>query len=84
MIGRQPGNPYGESFQGLLLQLRGRTGLSQADLAPRIGRHARSIQGWESGTHYPSAESLQGLLGVYLTANAFTIGQETAEASLFI
>ena len=66
-------DPPEETFQGLLLQLRGRTGLSQAELAPRIARHARSIQGWESGTHYPTAEGLQALLLVFLTVNAFTV-----------
>jgi WD40 repeat protein/transcriptional regulator with XRE-family HTH domain len=81
MLAREPGNPSVESFQGLVLQLRGRTGLSQAEIASRMRRHARSIQGWESGTHYPTAESLRALLLVYLNANAFRTGHELAEAA---
>jgi transcriptional regulator with XRE-family HTH domain len=55
-----------ESFQGLTLRLRGRTGLTQLDLAARLGKHSHSVQGWESGLHLPSADSLQALLIVYL------------------
>jgi transcriptional regulator with XRE-family HTH domain len=81
MVSHQLADQPQENFQGLLLQLRGRTGLSQTELALRIGRHARSIQGWESGTHFPTVESLQALLLAYLTANAFTVGHESAEAA---
>src|SRR3712207_7048177 len=34
----------GESFRGLVLQLRGRTGLTQRELAERIGVHVTSIR----------------------------------------
>jgi transcriptional regulator with XRE-family HTH domain len=32
-----------EKFQGLLLQCRGRTGLTQRELAARLGVHMRSV-----------------------------------------
>ena len=38
-----------ESFRGLLLRHRGRTGLTQRELATRAGVSLRSVQGWESG-----------------------------------
>jgi DNA-binding transcriptional regulator YiaG len=53
MSARQPGNSRGESFQGLLLRLRGRTGLSQPEVASRLGMHPRSVQGWESALTIP-------------------------------
>jgi DNA-binding transcriptional regulator YiaG len=35
------------TFQDLLLQYRGRKGLTQRGLAARLGVHVRSIQAWE-------------------------------------
>ena len=35
---------FSERFQGLLLRHRGRSGLTQRELASRIGVHRRSIQ----------------------------------------
>jgi transcriptional regulator with XRE-family HTH domain/tetratricopeptide (TPR) repeat protein len=69
-----------ESFQGLTLRLRGRTGLTQLDLAARLGKHSHSVQGWESGLHVPSADSLQALLIVYLRSGGFLAGREVLEA----
>ena len=37
MVTRQPLEPETESFAGLLLRHRGRTGLTQRDLAERLG-----------------------------------------------
>ena len=71
----------GESFQGVLLSLRGRAGISQLELAGRLGVHRRSIQGWESGSNYPSASSLQALIAVYLAAGVFRDGREASEAA---
>src|SRR5262245_52877337 len=38
-----------EGFRGLVLLLRGRTGLTQRELAARVGVHAHSVQVWEAG-----------------------------------
>ena len=46
-------------FRGLLLRHRGRTGLIQRDLAARAGVSLRSVQDWESGVNYPTAERLR-------------------------
>lgn len=72
-----------ESFQSIALRLRGRTGLTQHQLAAMLGMHWRSIQGWESGANYPTAESLRSLMAAYLRAGGFTVGNEAVEAAAF-
>jgi transcriptional regulator with XRE-family HTH domain len=69
-----------ESFQGLLLLGRGRTGLTQRQLADRVGVSARSVQDWEAGVSYPSAERLQQLIAALLEAGGLDAGRETEEA----
>src|SRR5262245_49011359 len=43
-----------ESVRGLLLCHRGRTGLSQRELAARLGVQVHTVQGWEAGVTYPA------------------------------
>jgi WD40 repeat protein/transcriptional regulator with XRE-family HTH domain len=69
-----------ESFRGLLLRYRGRTGLIQRDLAARAGASLRSVQDWEAGVTLPTAGHLQGLILALLEAGGLTTGQETSEA----
>jgi transcriptional regulator with XRE-family HTH domain len=64
-----------ESFQGLLLRHRGRTGLTQRDLAARAGVSRRSIQDWEAALNYPEAQHLQALILAFLvriTVNSYS------------
>jgi transcriptional regulator with XRE-family HTH domain len=75
-----PKQAEGEGFAGLLLRYRGRTGLTQRELASRIGVHIRSIQYWEGGVAYPSAARLQALVVTLLQAGALNLGDEAAEA----
>ena len=63
-----------------LLILRTRIGLTQIALAEEIGVHRRSVQKWETGLSYPKAEMLQRLIAVFLRHQAFTPGNERAEA----
>src|SRR5262245_35950756 len=70
----------GGSFRDLVLRLRGRTGLTQRELATRIGVHARSIQGWEVGDTFPGVASLKALIATGLQAGGFTPGREAEEA----
>ena len=63
MARHQSADRGAESFQGMLLRHRGRTGLTQRELASRIGVHMRSIQDWEAGVNYPSSERLKALFG---------------------
>ena len=69
-----------ETFRSLLLRLRGRTGLIQRDLATRVGVSRGSVQDWEAGVSYPTAERLQALIRVLLEAGALTAGKEASEA----
>src|SRR3979411_1719982 len=81
MVTQRPQDPETESFAGLLLRHRGRTGLTQRELALRLGTSRRSIQDWESGVYYPSAERLQALIQVLLESVGLTVGHERAEAA---
>jgi transcriptional regulator with XRE-family HTH domain len=67
-------------FDDLMLRFRGRTRLTQRQLAARLGVNARSIQAWEPGASYPSTASLQALIGTYLDEGAFTVGDKADEA----
>src|SRR2546430_17005728 len=71
-----------ESFQGLLLRHRGRTGLTQRQLATRVGVSRGSLQGWEAGLNYPDAQHLQALILAFLEAGGLTGGHEATEARL--
>jgi transcriptional regulator with XRE-family HTH domain len=71
----------GDSFRSLILQLRGRIGLTQRDLAARLEVHAHSVQAWEAGTSYPGAGSLRALIAAAVQAGGFTPGNEAAEAA---
>ena len=69
-----------ESFRSMLLRHRGRTGLIQRHFAARAGVSHRSVQDWESGVNYPTAERLQALIRVLLESGGLTTGREAAEA----
>jgi transcriptional regulator with XRE-family HTH domain len=69
-----------ESFRGLLLRHRGRTELTQRGLATRASVSLRSVQDWEGGTKFPSAERLQGLIQALLETGALSPDREAEEA----
>jgi WD40 repeat protein/transcriptional regulator with XRE-family HTH domain len=70
-----------QRFSDSVLQIRGRLDLTQRELAARLGLHTHSIQGWEAGTSFPNAQSLQGLIAAILRAGGFTSGREEDEAA---
>ncbi|KPV49686.1 hypothetical protein SE17_31215, partial [Kouleothrix aurantiaca] len=63
-----------------LLALRNRTGLTQTELGQLIGVSRRSILKWEGGEGVPNGTHLHHLLEIFANRNAFTAGQELAEA----
>jgi transcriptional regulator with XRE-family HTH domain len=69
-----------DSFRGLLLRHRGRTGLIQRDLAARAGVGRRSVQDWETGLNHPTAERLKALIRAFLEAGGLTQVREASEA----
>src|SRR5712692_3459067 len=79
MVTGQPQDRETESFAGRLLQTRGRTGLTQRDVAARMGSSERSVQDWEAGVYYPGAQNLKSLIAVLLEAGGLTVGREVVE-----
>jgi transcriptional regulator with XRE-family HTH domain len=75
-----PSELAAERFRGLALRYRGRTGLTQRELAARVGVHVRSIQDWEAGLSRPTRDRLRRLVLTYLRSGGFVVGQELAEA----
>src|SRR6266851_3996008 len=78
--GQEAADRAAESFQGLLLRHRGRTGLTQRQLADRIGASVRTVENWEGGVNYPSAKPLQALIAALLESRGLTVGRELDEA----
>src|SRR5262245_12735891 len=81
MTEAKPANPAPEPFNGILLRHRGRTGVTQRQLAARVGVNRRALQDWEEQVNYPSAQRLQALLAALLEADGFIRGQEADEAA---
>ena len=69
------------AFADMVLQFRGRTGLSQRAVADDLRIHVRSVQLWEAGESHPNARNLQALIGVFFDAGAFTAGLVQTEAA---
>ena len=53
----------GETFAGLTLRLRGRTGLTQRDIATKLGIHVRSVLLWEAAASHPKPIPKRGKRG---------------------
>lgn len=64
----------------LLLTLRSRAKLTQSQFAQQLGINRRSVQKWESGETYPTAENLRALITLFFTLGVFTPGREADEA----
>src|SRR5438105_2755021 len=82
MAKEQSADRTAESFQGLLLRHRGRTGLTQRELATRVGVSRGSLQGWEAGLNYPDAQHLRALIVAFLEAGGLTQDASLAGAHL--
>lgn len=67
-------------FAHLLVTLRRRTGLTQEEVALKVGVAGKSIRNWEGGSNYPTELNLQKLLELYLDKKAFEPGHEREEA----
>jgi hypothetical protein len=50
-----------EPFHGLVLRFRGRTALTQRQVATRSNASGRSVQAGEAGISYPGSDNLQAL-----------------------
>lgn len=54
-----------------ITELRERLGLTQTELAEKIGRNQGSVSRWESGTQTPDIEALAGLQGLGMDVASF-------------
>src|SRR5262245_28955825 len=77
---RQADDRAGEPFRALLRLHHGRTGLTQRQLADRLGMNPRAVQDWESGANYPGAERLLRLIAVLFESGGLSAGREAEEA----
>src|SRR5207237_6773527 len=57
----------------------GRGGLPQRELAARVGVSMRTVENWEAGINYPSAQALQALIAALLEAGGLNVGRELEE-----
>src|SRR5216683_7035443 len=69
-----------EPFRSLVLRCRGKTSLTQRELAARVGASRRTIQDWELGVNYPTADRLQALILALLEAGGLTVEHKREEA----
>src|SRR5262249_21803000 len=69
-----------ERFNGLLLRYRGRTGLTQRQLAEQVGVSMRTVQGWKPGVIYPAPTRREAWLSARLAGGGSSRGGERAEA----
>jgi WD40 repeat protein/transcriptional regulator with XRE-family HTH domain len=73
---------YGEpdyAFGQLMLTLRTRMGLTQVNLAHRLGISRRAVSTWELGSNYPKAEHLKELIALAVQQRVWEAGSEAEE-----
>src|SRR6266550_252483 len=58
-------------FAQHLVTLRKKAGLTQEDVALRIGLSEKAIRNWEGGSNYPKELNLRKLIEMYLGKNVF-------------
>src|SRR2546429_3911675 len=83
---RMKRSSYGErdyAFGQSMLTLRTKLGLTQAELADRLGVSRRAGGEWELGSSYPKAEHLKALLALAVGQQAFAAGREEEEIRAF-
>jgi DNA-binding XRE family transcriptional regulator/GTPase SAR1 family protein len=66
-------------FGGELAMLRGRTGMTQEQLAAIIGVNSVTLRYWEIGKYVPKAPSLQLLISTLAVRGFFSAGKELEE-----
>ena len=66
-----------------MLTLRDKIGLTQAELANKLGVSRRAMGEWEAGGSYPKVQHLKELIALAVKQRAFTAGQEAEEIRAF-
>src|SRR5438876_2178436 len=83
---RMKRSSYGErdyAFGQSMLTLRTKLGLTQAELADRLGVSRRAVGEWELGSSYPKAKHLKALMALAVGQQAFAAGREEEEIRAF-
>ena len=80
MVNSQAADREAEPFRSLVLRYRGRTVLTQRELAARMGASRRALQEWEAGVNYPTADRLKALIQVLLEEGGLSVGHAREEA----
>src|SRR5947209_734340 len=83
---RMKRSSYGErdyAFGQSMLTLHTTLGLTQAELADRLGVSRRAVGEWEAGSSYPKASHLKALLALAVGQQAFAAGREEEEMRAF-
>src|SRR5438270_10856315 len=83
---RMKRSSYGErdyAFGQSMLTLRTTLGLTQAELADRLGVSRRAVGEWEVGSSYPKAEHLKALLTLAVQEGSFPAGHQEKEIRAF-
>src|SRR5256885_7731973 len=62
------------AFGQRILTLRTSIGLTQAELAQRLGVSGRAVRQWEAGLSYPKAHHLQHVITLAMQQQAFAAG----------
>lgn len=73
---------YGErdyTFGQVMLTLRKTIGLTQAELAQRLGVSRKAVGEWEAGSIYPKAEHLKAFIALGIQQQTFPLGREKEE-----
>ena len=68
------------AFGEAILALRLKIGLTQADLAQRLGISRRALGEWEAGSSYPKIDPLKNLIALAIEQHAFP-GEQEVEAA---
>jgi WD40 repeat protein/transcriptional regulator with XRE-family HTH domain len=71
----KPDNAFGQ----VILTLRTAIGLTQIELAKRLGVSRKAVGAWEAGGSYPKAEHLKELITLGMQHHAFPGGHEAQE-----
>src|SRR5256884_4233152 len=72
---REPDTAFGQ----LMLTLRTRIGLTQAELAKLLGISRHAVAEWEAGRSYPTAEHLKTCIALGVQQQAFASGRRAEE-----
>jgi transcriptional regulator with XRE-family HTH domain len=72
--------PGSGTVRDQILLLRGRSGLTQREVAALLGISRQALQKWEAAEGYPGPAHLEALIALYLARGVFTAGREAEEA----